>query len=215
MEEINRNENNQTVYTNKPTPKIKKPEPVHLETNNDSTSPFNAEESGMLNDISVQQQPLQPVDSRPLPKTETGFAVVFQYRIQDGDERPESYFNQQITKKIDTTNIPTGSVGVPYELVIDFTTLAKDLKIIDPKPNTVLGNRGFEVIAKGNKITIKGTPRDDIDATLNFCFKKENKKIQDMGHDEFPYSRYPKPFLIHPHPRDLWKNLPVTDYEGY
>ncbi|MDR1486115.1 MAG: protein phosphatase 2C domain-containing protein [Planctomycetaceae bacterium] len=215
MEEINRNEKRQTVYPNKPTPELKTPEPVRLETNNNSTTPFKAEELGTLNDISVQQPSSPPDDSPQSSKTETGLAVVFQYRVQEGDERPENYFNQQITKRIDATNIPAGSVGVPYELVIDFTPLAKDLKIIDPKPNISFGNRGFEVIAEGNKITIKGTPRDNVDASLNLCFKKEDKKIKDAGHDEVPYSRYPKPFLINPHPRDLWQNLPVTNYEGY
>ncbi|MDR1140837.1 MAG: protein phosphatase 2C domain-containing protein, partial [Planctomycetaceae bacterium] len=214
---IYKSKNNMTseygTYRNQtPEPK-KQEESVQQDVNKDPIVPIKAAEMGTSNDISVQQP--SPADSPQQSKTESGLAVVFQYRVQAGDERPESYFNQQITKRIDATNIPASSVGVPYELVLDFTPLARDLKIFDSKPNIAFGNRGFEVIAEGNKMTIKGTPRDSVDAPLSFCFKKEGKKIKDAGQDEVPYFQYPKPFLINPHPRDLWQNLPVTDYEGY
>ncbi|MDR2643551.1 MAG: protein phosphatase 2C domain-containing protein, partial [Planctomycetaceae bacterium] len=197
----------------KTTPELPEQNP-QLEINNESTSSFKTNELGTMKDISAQQPLPQPAGSSQSSESE-GLAITFSYRVQDGGERPESYFTQQIKKRIDVTNIPAGSVGVPYELVFDFTPLENDLKIIDPKPNEAFGNRGFEVTSEGNKITIKGTPRDNIDTSLNLCFREENKNIKNAGQDVMPYFRYPKPFLINPHPRELWQNLPVADYDGY
>ncbi|MDR1291108.1 MAG: protein phosphatase 2C domain-containing protein, partial [Planctomycetaceae bacterium] len=138
--------------------------------------------------------------------------ISFEYVIQEADQ-PEGFFDRKISEVIKTTNIPAGSVGVPYEYVIDFTPLAIDLKITEPpKPELDFRNTGFEVTAEENKIIIKGTPRNTIDENIWFFFGRENKKI---GQDESGYSLKSKPFLINPHPRDLWQNLPVEDYEGY
>lgn len=179
--------------------------PTSQTTTSTSTSPVTTSTPSSPIVVGMEQQ----------SESKKGLAVCFQYRTQKGDERPESYFIQQINKIIDATNIPAGSVGIPYELVIDFTSVARDLKIIDPKPNPTFGNKGFDVISDGNKIIIKGTPRESIEDKLGFCFRNENKREQKSGGDEYTYFRYPKSFLINPHPRDLWQNLPVTDYEGY
>ncbi|MDR1962701.1 MAG: protein phosphatase 2C domain-containing protein [Planctomycetaceae bacterium] len=214
MTEITRNEKKQTVRKIPSSAEMKKVESTRLDTDKDPITPFKAAELGTLEDVVEKVTPQPPVDTQESPKKEVGLAVTFQYRIQEKDDRPESYFTKQITARIDATNIPAGSVGVPYEFIVDFTPLVEDLIIIDPKPNEDFGNRGFAVTFEGNKMKITGTPRDSVDDPLRFCFKNENKKTK-AGQDEYPYNTYPKPFIINPHPRDLWQNLPVTDYEGY
>ncbi|MDR1480327.1 MAG: protein phosphatase 2C domain-containing protein [Planctomycetaceae bacterium] len=140
------------------------------------------------------------------------FTVVFRYKIQENDLRPDGYFEQQISKIINSANLPAGSVGVPYEHVVDFTSIADIVKIVRSVPNLNFGNRGFAVTSEGNKLTISGTPRETIDSNLWFCFCRDDKKA---GQDKYSYLWRPRPFLINPHPRDLWQNLPVADYEGY
>jgi hypothetical protein len=146
---------------------------VHLDVTKVPITSFKAVEKKTLNDIFLQKT--LHADSSQNSETEIVFAVGFQYLVQEGKERPERYFNQLITKRIDATNFLAGSVGVPYELVIDFTPLAKDLKISRLVSNAALANRGFEVIEERNKITIRGTPRDSVDDSFSFYFKKEGK----------------------------------------
>ncbi|MDR2761439.1 MAG: protein phosphatase 2C domain-containing protein, partial [Planctomycetaceae bacterium] len=185
--------------------------------NIDSTASSNAEELKLYDDADSQQLSQSAEGDQLLNEKENVLNVGFQYRIQSGDERPESYFKKHITKRIDATNIPAGSVGISYELVIDFTPLARELKITNPRAGKTFSNLGFDVTASGNKLIIKGIPKTSLDTVLNFCFKHENKIVpkKEKIPDELPYYQYPKSFLINPHPRDLWQNLPVTDYEGY
>ncbi|MDR0609680.1 MAG: protein phosphatase 2C domain-containing protein [Planctomycetaceae bacterium] len=152
-----------------------------------------------------------PKISEP-PKEKNRIAIAFEYEIlQESNERPESYFIQQIYKIIDTTNIPAGVIGTYYELEIDFSPIANDLKIIErieKKLSITPNNRELEVITNGNKIIIKGTPKGNaFDGNLIFYFRRTG---QDMS-----CSQYPKPFRIDPNPRDIWKDIPVADYGDY
>ncbi|MDR3109810.1 MAG: protein phosphatase 2C domain-containing protein [Planctomycetaceae bacterium] len=187
--------------------------PTPEQTNSDSSVQSQPSSGNTSAQLSATPQSDEPASSDTLK--EKGLAIVFNYKVADGEERPDSYFYQQITSRIDAANIPAGSVGVPYEIVIDFTQISKDLHITDSTQNFELGKKGFSVTVSGEVMKIAATPRESIDDVIKFCFRCENGKTKITGKDETPYFEYPKPLLINPHPRDLWQNLPVKDYEGY
>ncbi|MDR2170021.1 MAG: protein phosphatase 2C domain-containing protein [Planctomycetaceae bacterium] len=143
------------------------------------------------------------------------YSIVFLYQTPLGDERPHSYFIGRIEALLNATNIPTGSVGVPYEIILDLSVIGQDLIITNMKLSSGFTDRGFEIQFAPNKIIIKATPRESIDSAMYFIFQKRNKTNENYNSNELSYNSYKKPLLINPHPRDLWQNLPVTDYEGY
>ena len=148
-------------------------------------------------------------------------AVVVAYRVLEA-ELPESFISGQINKVIDATNIVPGSVGVPYECIIDFSSLQEKLIIVGCRVNPILADIGLDIKMSGNRLRLVGIPCKPHDAKVYFCYGKtsfvQGKDVvsnANYGKDELPYLHSPKELIINDDPRNLWQDLAVEDYEGY
>ncbi|MDR1485567.1 MAG: protein phosphatase 2C domain-containing protein [Planctomycetaceae bacterium] len=198
METINRNEKGQTLYNSNNNPIADSTQPTPPNTNIAATTPN-------------PNTPLTPPAPNPdPPKTKTKrdtFVLLIRYKINDKKKQYESLIMEKVKDKINSVNIPVGSVSVFFEYVLDFLAMEDDFTILGAVIGSSLKDNGFKILLDRNRVVLRGTPREDTDSSLDFycCTDAKNSGQKLLS----------KPFVITPHPRNLWQNLPVTDYEGY
>ncbi|GHV23228.1 hypothetical protein AGMMS49959_15650 [Planctomycetales bacterium] len=134
--------------------------------------------------------------------------IKFFFRLTVGEERPESFFIDEIRKRL-IAPLAAGTVGVPFACAFDLTI--DGVEIWD---ELFTDAAGLQLQRQGNIFHLTGTPKQEFNGRLVFAYQHRQE-----GAEYIPQPIItPIPFVVAPpvaHPRDLWQNLPVADYDGY
>ncbi|MDR0869035.1 MAG: protein phosphatase 2C domain-containing protein [Planctomycetota bacterium] len=129
--------------------------------------------------------------------------IKFFFRLTAGEERPESFFIDEIRKRLIAP--PAGTVGVPFAYTFDLT-----IDGVEIGDELFTDAAGWQLRRQGNIFHLTGTPTQEFNGRLIFTYQHRQ-----AGAEYIPQPIItPVPFTI-AHPRDLWQNLPVADYDGY
>jgi serine/threonine protein phosphatase PrpC len=105
-------------------------------------------------------------------------------------------------------------ISVKKNVVIDYSCkFMSNFLINSIKANNYLTDvLKLKVEGKNNTLKITGMPPKSYDDLLTFCLKIT---VTVNNHQERKFFIFKKEMYIAPDPKDLWKNLEVTDFEGY
>jgi len=148
---------------------------------------------------------------------------VFKYKLsEDWDEAPPSHINAEINKVLNSQALSIGTVGVPYECIIDFSSIQNKLTIVACHPfQFSCDTLGLNVELAQKGMRIFGSPLLPFEEKIEFWYIEASKSDQIKegkivsGKDEYLHNRFQKELIINADPKSLWLDLPVEDYEGY
>ena len=164
---------------------------------------------------------------------EPGITIEYKTRKSVSEPARKEVVEKMMKEQIDKFPLPFGTVGQQYESVLDFSDKAfvdvfGDIEILRFVVSKKLEKLGIACLRQEKKTSLRlsGIPTEEYEGP--FCFflinddwkstlpKKPEEKTPINSFFELPKECvHFKPFQINADPRNLWKNLPVEDYDGY
>jgi serine/threonine protein phosphatase PrpC len=186
-------------------------------------------------DTTVSQQHEPSEQTIEIEKFEPGIILYYKTASSETVSVQKNVVIALIKDKIGKLNISNGTIDAHYELLIDLTSdeltsLIGKVEIAKTKDGKdfilttpSLKNIGLKAERVGDmQIRLSGTPKNDFNGKLFFyvdfnrsTLTPTNKQKCASFMDLSPVYVDSKPFIINAHPKSLWNDCPVEDYEGY